>query len=115
MPRFIVIRCCAKAECRRSLGVSELSRVDWLGQKEPLPSPTSTFSPKACQGARISGKSAKATAIRISEAARTLLGPSRSESAPPAKPDTGPAAEVEATQSPALPREVPARLVRQVV
>ena len=86
--------------------------MDWLGQKEPLPSPTSTFSPKACQGARISGKSAKATAIRISEAVSTLLGPSRSESAPPTKPDTSPAAELEATTSPAIPSEMPRTLWR---
>ena len=59
MPRFIVMRCCAKALWRRPGGVSELSKVDWLGQNEPLPAPTRMFNGNACHGAWISGKRAK--------------------------------------------------------
>jgi len=112
MPRFIVIRCCANAVCRRSFGVSALSSVDWLGQKEPLPAPTSMFSRKACQGARMSGKSAKPTAMITSAAVRTARGPSRSDSAPPTNPEHSAAAELDATISPATPSEIPRTLCR---
>jgi hypothetical protein len=94
------------------LGVSELRSVDWLGQKEPLPRPTSAFSAKACQGLRMSGKRANATAITINAPVKTRRGPSRSESAPPTNPETRPAAELDATTRPAMPSEIPRTLCR---
>src|SRR5439155_344049 len=92
MPRFIVMRCCANAECRRARGVSELSSVDWLGQKEPLPAPARTFRANACHGVRMSGKSANAVAIKTSAPLRTARGPRRSDSAPPTNPEQSAAA-----------------------
>jgi len=112
MPRFIVIRCCANAVCRRACGVSELSNVDWLGQKEPLPAPTNALSTKACHGVRIRGKSANPTAITTSAPLRTARGPSRSESAPPTNPEHSAAAAFAATISPATPSEIPRTLCR---
>ena len=112
MPRFIVIRCCANAEWRRPGGVSELSSVDWLGQKEPLPAPTSMLRATACQGVRISGKSPKATAITSSAPLKTARGPIRSDRAPPTNPEHSAAAEFEATTRPATPSEMPRTLWR---
>jgi len=112
MPRFIVIRCCANAVCLRSAGVSELSSVDWLGQKEPLPAPTSMLSRNACHGVRIRGKSANPTAITSRAALSTVRGPMRSESAPPKKPEQSAAAELEPTINPARPSEIPRTLCR---
>ncbi|MDX6370267.1 MAG: hypothetical protein QOG93_1769 [Gaiellaceae bacterium] len=111
-PTFIVILCCAKAACRRAGGVSELRSVDWLGQNDPVATPTSRFSANACQVSRISGKSEKATAARASAPLSTTRGPNRSESAPPTKPEAKAASEPVATTSPAIPSEMPRTLCR---
>jgi hypothetical protein len=106
------MRCCAKAECLRAGGVNELSKVDWLGQKEPLPKPTITFTATASHGSRIRGKSAKPIAIVISAPLRTRRGPTRSERAPPTNAETSAAAELAATTRPAIPSEMPRTLCR---
>ena len=43
--------------------------MDWLGQNEPVATPTRRFRAKACQVSRINGKSAKATAAITRRAA----------------------------------------------
>ena len=55
-PRFMLIRCSAKAEWVRSAGVRRESSVDWPGQKQAVPAPSSASSANACQASRISGK-----------------------------------------------------------
>ncbi len=112
MPRFMVIRCCAKALCRRACGVSELSSVDWLGQNEPLPAPTRMFNTNACHGASISGKRANPVAMTTSAPLSTARGPIRSERAPPTKPEQSAAAAFDATIRPATPSEIPRTLCR---
>ena len=112
MPRFIVMRCCANAVWRRSFGVSDDNNVDWLGQNEPLPAPTSMLSTNACHGVRMSGNRAKPRAMITSAPERTVRGPSRSESAPPTNPEHNAAAAFAATISPAMPSEIPRTLCR---
>ena len=55
MPRFIITRCVAKAVCRLSGGVRPAIRLDWLGQKPPLPMPAIAAAPNACHGSVTNG------------------------------------------------------------
>ena len=55
IPRFIITRCVAKAVCRLSGGVRPAIRLDWLGQKPPLPIPAIAAAPKACHGSVTNG------------------------------------------------------------
>ena len=59
---------------------------DWLGQKAPLPNPSSALSANACQASWMSGKSEIATAITVSEPTSVCRGPMRSLRRPGQRP-----------------------------
>ncbi|HUI36034.1 MAG TPA: hypothetical protein VLZ04_00960 [Gaiellaceae bacterium] len=44
IPRFMLTRCSAKAACRSSAGVRRESSVDWPGQKQAVPIPSTANS-----------------------------------------------------------------------
>lgn len=50
IPRFIMIRCIANAEWRRSAGASPAISDDWAGQNVALPIPATALARKPCHG-----------------------------------------------------------------
>src|SRR5205085_1384699 len=85
-PRFMPIRCSAKAECVRSAGVSLDSNVDCPGQKQAVPAPSSASSTNPCQTSRISGKSANEAAWSSSPNSSVFRPPKRSTIVPAPRP-----------------------------
>jgi hypothetical protein len=50
IPRFITTRCMANVAERCARVVRPASRVDWAGQKNPLPMPVTALARKPCDG-----------------------------------------------------------------
>ena len=87
-------------------------RLDWLGQKPPLPTPAIAAAPNACHGSCTNGYRPYPTAAIVSENASVRRPPTRSINAPITGPATRLTAPFVASTRPAVASGIPRTLCR---